>query len=142
MEESDKVEDKVIGTQVEKESSIEAMETGRSGQIPHEERESNPPPPTSPGSSSSCHLPARSSSQGLPDFMNALNMQPVSKCEDSANEDKLADAEEGGLKIDEGGQEVEGGLGEQGGARKVQSLGPGSKEILIDKFKRGKCVSD
>lgn len=67
----------------------------------------------------------------LPDFMTALNMVPLNKDSDSAK--RKMDDGEGVLKIDMDVPDSE-GEGKQAG---VKSLGPGTKDVLIDKFKKG-----
>ena len=69
----------------------------------------------------------------LPDFITALNMQPVCKDRNSAKR-IIVDGEESVLKFD---MDV---LDGEGAGEQAVSLGPGSKDVLIEKFKRGKCI--
>ena len=61
----------------------------------------------------------------LPDVMTALNMRPASQGSKSDGSSSMSMGSSGG---------------EGSSAGKVESLGPGSKDVLIDKFKRGRFV--
>lgn len=60
----------------------------------------------------------------LPDIMTALNMRPVAGC-----------GRHWGILPSTGSTSVK---SSEEIVAKVDSLGPGSKDVLIDKFKRGK----
>ena len=62
----------------------------------------------------------------LPDIMSALNMRPVAGMKNASN--STSSYAESSSNGDSDSKEE---------FRKVNSLGPGSKDVLIDKFRRG-----
>ncbi len=80
---------------------------------------------SSPASGSPMEVPSRSEPfHPLPDFMSVLNMRPVSGNSYSSSS-HTASSSNGDSKES---------------FSKVDSLGPGSKDILIDKFRRGQLL--